>query len=134
MHGILEATDAAGGAGETILVVEDNPAMRRVVGRQIRDLGYRVLECDRAAAALDELQRARVDLLFTDVVMPGGLDGVELARLARERWPGLKIMLTSGFPEARLNADTALQSTLLLLSKPYSKEELAATLRAALDG
>jgi PAS domain S-box-containing protein len=131
---LLEGTSAAGSAGETILIVEDNPAMRRVVGRQLRDLGYRVLECDRAAAALDELQRTRVDLLFTDVVMPGGLDGVELARLARERWPGLKIILTSGFPEARLNADAVLQSTLLLLSKPYSKKELAATLRAALDG
>jgi PAS domain S-box-containing protein len=122
------------GAGEIVLVVEDNPAMRRIATRQLRELGYYVLECDRAAAALDILQRERVDLLFTDIVMPGGLDGVELAHLARERWPSLKIVLTSGFPQARVDGNGELLANLRLLSKPYHKEELAAALRAALDG
>ena len=74
------------------------------------------------------------NLLFTDVVMPGGLDGTELARLARERWPTLKIVLTSGFPEARVGVTAPLQEDVRLVSKPYSKEELAAALRSALDG
>jgi CheY-like chemotaxis protein len=121
------------GTGETVLVVEDNAAMRRVSTRQLRDLGYRVLECDRAAAALEILQREQVDLLFTDIVMPGGLDGVELAHIAEERWPTLKILLTSGFPQARVNGDGQLRN-FQLLSKPYRREELAAALHAALRG
>jgi PAS domain S-box-containing protein len=125
---------ATRGAGETVLVVEDNSAMRRVAVRQLRDLGYRVLECERATAALDILQVDSVDLLLTDIVMPGGLDGVELARIARERWPALKIVLTSGFPQTRVESNGDLPGGLNLLSKPYHKEELAAALRGALDG
>jgi CheY-like chemotaxis protein len=117
-----------------VLVVEDNPGMRRVSTRQIQELGYRVLQCDRAATALEILQREPVDLLLTDIVMPGGLDGVELARLAKERWPALKIVLTSGFPQARVDGNGELLGTLQLLSKPYRKEELAAALRSALGG
>jgi CheY-like chemotaxis protein len=120
-------------AGETILVVEDNPAVRRVVLRQLHQLGYRVIECDRAAAALDVLKREPVHLLFSDIVMPGGLDGVELARLARERWPGLKIILTSGFPQTQVEGNDEFFDNLQLLSKPYDREELAAMLRAVLD-
>ena len=132
----VEASEPAAlarGTGEIVLVVEDNPAMRRVSLRQLRELGYRVLECDRAAAALEVLQREPVDLLFTDVIMPGGLDGIELAQMARERWPALKIVLTSGFPEAKIDGNGDLLGSLRLLSKPYRKEELAAVLRAALD-
>ena len=79
---IVTRRPLARGAGEIVLAVEDNPGMRRVLLRQLRELGYRVLECDRAAAALEILQREPVDLLLTDIVMPGGLDGVELAQLA----------------------------------------------------
>src|SRR5713226_5186 len=134
---VNEATDTipvVRGAGETVLVVEDNPAMRRIVLRQLRELGYRVLECDRAAAGLELLQHERVELLLTDIVMPGGLDGVELARLALERWPALKIVLTSGFPEVGTSGNGEFLGSLQLLSKPYSKDELAAALRTALDG
>jgi PAS domain S-box-containing protein len=131
---VSDTRSVVAGTGETILVVEDNPAMRRVVLRQLRELGYRVLECDRAAAGLELLQREPVDLLLTDIVMPGGLDGVELARLALERWPALKVVLTSGFPEARINGNGEFLGSLQLLSKPYSKEELAAALQAALNG
>jgi PAS domain S-box-containing protein len=129
-----KAGGVARGTGEVVLVVEDNLAMRRVALRQLRDLGYRVLECDRAAAALDILQREAVDLLFTDIVMPGGLDGIELARMAHERWPALKIILTSGFPQARVDGNGELLGSLFLLSKPYHREELASALRAAIDG
>jgi CheY-like chemotaxis protein len=124
----------ARGAGETVLIVEDNPAMRRIVLRQLRELGYRVLESDRPAAALEMLKHEPVDLLFTDIVMPGGLDGIELARLVRERWPALKIVMTSGFPQARVDGDGGFLGGLQLLSKPYTKDELAAVLHSALVG
>ena len=132
---MMEAADEAPiarGAGEVVLVVEDNPGMRRVVLRQLRELGYRALECDRAAAALEILQHEAIDLVLTDIVMPGGIDGVELARFARERRPNLKIVLTSGFPQARVERNSDMNIGLRLLSKPYRREELAAALRAAL--
>jgi len=121
----------ARGQGEVVLVVEDNLSVRRVIVRQIHGLGYRFLEASDAAEALEVLARERIDLLLTDIVMPGGLDGVELVRLARERWPGLKIILTSGFPQDRIDDHSQL-GDLPLLSKPYSREDLADMLRAVL--
>ena len=124
----------AGGTGETVLVVEDNTFLRRVVARQLTEMGYRVVEAENAAAGLDILDRQSIDLLFTDIVMPGGIDGVELARQVCGRWPNVRVILTTGFSESPLNRDIA---TLLpdasLLRKPYRKSELAATLRAAVD-
>jgi CheY-like chemotaxis protein len=128
-----DARPVARGTGQTVLVVEDNAGMRRIVQRQISELGYRVVTCDSAAVALEILQREPVDLLFTDIVMPGGLDGIELVQLAREQWPALNIVLTSGFPQSRLDGNGALFGDLELLSKPYSKEALARALRTAID-
>jgi two-component system CheB/CheR fusion protein len=124
----------AHGKGETVLVVEDNEALRRVVTRQLGELGYRVLAAENAAAGLELLDRQNIDLLLTDVVMPGGINGRELARRARQRWPGIKIVFTSGFSEARLNGDAGpLAACTPLLSKPYRKEDLASAAREALD-
>ncbi len=100
--------------------------------RQLGEFGYRVLECDRAEMALEVLQREPVDLLFSDIVMPGGLDGIALARMAAERWPALKIVLTSGFPQARVDGAGEILGNMQLLSKPYRRTELAAALRTAL--
>jgi YesN/AraC family two-component response regulator len=72
------------------------------------------------------LKEQPVDLLFTDVVMPGGVGGVELARIAREQYPALKVLLTSGFPTAHVNGDGP--GSFRLLSKPYNRRELAAVL------
>jgi CheY-like chemotaxis protein len=127
------ATTLAQGAGETILVVEDNPEVRRVVMRQLNGLGYRALETGTGAEALGVLGHEPVDLLLTDIVMPGGLDGVDLARIAIEKWPALKVVLTSGFPEARIEIDSEMLRSLRLLSKPYSRLELATVLRSSLD-
>ena len=122
------------GNGETVLVVEDNTALRRVVTRQLGELGYRVLEAENAADGLRLMERQSVDLLLTDVVMPGGTDGRELARRARQRWPHIKVVFTSGFSETRLNEHAGpLASCNPLLSKPYRKEELASAAREALD-
>ncbi len=117
---------AGGGVGKTVLVVDDNASVRRVVVRQLQVLGYQVLACDRPVSALEMLKEQPVDLLFTDVVMPGGVGGVELARIAREQYPGLKVLLTSGFPTAHVNGDGP--GSFRLLSKPYNRRELAAVL------
>jgi PAS domain S-box-containing protein len=122
------------GGIETVLAVEDNAGLRRVVARQLKELGYRLLEAEDGPSALRMLESDKVDLLFTDVVMPGGMNGYELARAAQARWPGLKVVLTSGFPETKLNGNGETPSHIRLLSKPYRKADLARTLREVLDG
>jgi PAS domain S-box-containing protein len=126
------ALPAAGG-NESVLVVDDNEAIRRVVRRQLTALGYRVIEADTAAAALRQLAAEEITLLFTDVIMPGNMDGIELARTAMERWPGLRVILTSGFPEARLSGTVEPIAGIRLLSKPYRRDDLARTVRDILD-
>jgi CheY-like chemotaxis protein len=122
------------GRGETILVVEDNTPLRRVATRQLRELGYRVLQAENAAAGLKLMERERVNLLLTDIVMPGGIDGRELARRTRQRWPRTNVVFTSGFSEVRLNDGAPSQAPgTPVLSKPYRKEELANAVREALD-
>jgi PAS domain S-box-containing protein len=122
------------GRGETVLVVEDNAALRRVVMRQLGELGYRVLDAENAAEGLRLMEKESIDLLLTDVVMPGGTDGRELARRVRQRWPSLKVVFTSGFSAARLNGNASPPlSCTPLLNKPYRKEELASAAREALD-
>jgi two-component system, cell cycle sensor histidine kinase and response regulator CckA len=92
-----------------------------------------VLEAADGAGALALIDVEPVDLLFTDVVMPGGIDGVQLARLAVERRPDMKVLLTSGFPQTKL-AERFEPSSFRLLTKPYRKVELAKELREVLDG
>ena len=76
------------GSGETVLAVEDNASLRRVVFRQLTELWYRVREAEDAQTALRVLESEAIDLLFTDVVMPGGTSGYEIARTVLSRWPG----------------------------------------------
>ncbi len=121
------------GRGETVLAVEDNLALRRLVVRQLGGFGYRVLEAGTGAEALEILNTGKIDLLFTDVVMPGGSDGFELAETAARRWPDIKVILTSGFPLTRFNEDFGGRA-MRLLSKPYRKDALARLIREALDG
>jgi CheY-like chemotaxis protein len=128
-----QAAPAEGGS-ETILVVEDNDGIRRAVRRQLVQLGYQVIEAETATAALEVLGREKVVLLFSDIVMPGAMDGIELVRTAMARWPELKVLLTSGFPESRISRNGETLAGLRLLSKPYRRDELARALREALDG
>ncbi|HUQ37734.1 MAG TPA: PAS domain-containing protein [Aestuariivirga sp.] len=118
---------------ETVLAVEDNEGLRRVVVRQLNDLGYRVLEAPDGAAALKALESKPVDLLFTDIMMPGGMSGYDLAKNALARWPSLKVLLTSGFPETKLNRNGNAAIKMHLLTKPYRKDDLSLALRKALD-
>ena len=119
-------------AGETVLVVEDNDILRRVVVRQLTDLGYRAIAARDAAEALDRLAQGDIALLFTDIVMPGELDGFGLARQVQELWPSVRIVLTSGFPDARLPSDAMEMQTLRMLIKPYRREDLAEVLHEVL--
>ncbi|MBV8060575.1 MAG: response regulator [Alphaproteobacteria bacterium] len=125
----LSKLQRASGNNETILVVDDNNHFRFVVTSQLQELGYNVREASNAAEALDQLSAGPLpDLLMTDIVMPGKLTGLGLARLAQDNWPSLKIILTSGFPETALNARGEVTMGLPLLSKPYMIEELASLL------
>jgi len=118
---------------ETILVVEDDARVRRVAVARLEDTGYRVLEAENAAQALEMLAAdPQIALLFTDIVMPGGMSGDELARAARRLLPSLKIILTSGFAEPSV-AVRELAAEASWLKKPYSAMELAVRIRELLD-
>ncbi len=119
------------GHGETILAVEDNAALRRTLVRQLDSLGYRVLEAANGTEALAILQSTGVDLVFSDVVMPGEIDGVGLARIIEQRWPAIPVVLASGFPETKLR-ELYPAIDFRLLSKPYRKEHVARALSEAL--
>jgi PAS domain S-box-containing protein len=130
-----KATSAAPEIGETILLVEDNTDVRTVTARRLRNLGYSVIEAANAAQAIETLGSGkRIDLVFSDVVMPGGMSGFELAQWLRSNLPGMRILLTSGFAEDVARAGEAPVSDLDILRKPYSGAELARALRKAIDG
>jgi PAS domain S-box-containing protein len=124
------------GSGEIVLIVEDNGALRRAAVRQFRDLGYRAIEADGPGEALTLLAGEPVDLLFTDVVMPGSMDGVALADEALRRLPSIKVLLTSGFPGATTAGRLAARGVLpvRMLDKPYRQAELARAVQRALHG
>jgi PAS domain S-box-containing protein len=119
---------------ETILIVEDDPDVRAVAARHVRDMGYRLLEAANAADALAVIEGPEaIDLLFTDMVLPGGMSGLELSEQARRRRPGLKVLLTSGYARDTIGQDGRLDEGLDLLSKPYRRLDLAHRLRQVLE-
>jgi PAS domain S-box-containing protein len=116
-----------------ILVVDDDDGVRDVALLQLKSLGYTVLTASNGPDALELLRRTPdIDLLFTDVVMPGGLNGREVAEQARKIIPRLKVLFTSGYFEGALVRDGALESSVRLLVKPYRKNELAETMAEVL--
>lgn len=122
------------GGTETILVVEDDNLVRQHVVAQLKSLGYRVFEAPEAKTALEVLhQIADVKLLFTDVVMPGGMGGRELSEAALTLRPNLKVLFTSGYTENSIVHNGRLDPGVELLSKPYRREQLALKLRKILD-
>jgi len=123
----------ATGGTETVLVVEDDEDVRGTVIDMLIDLGYRVLKAKDAQSALAIVESGiPIDLLFTDVVMPGPLRSPELARKARERLPNLAVLFTSGYTEDAIVHGGRLDEGVDLLSKPYTREALARKLRHVL--
>jgi len=121
------------GGRETILVVEDDTLVRRYVMTQIQSLGYATLEASNASDALRIIDDVpAIDLLFTDVIMPGSMNGRQLVDEAVKRRPGLKTLYTSGYTENAIVHHGRLDSGVLLLAKPYRKAELARMIRLAL--
>jgi len=119
---------------EVILVVEDNKGLRDVALHQLQSLGYRTLPAADADQALELIRGGtQIDLMFTDVVMPGGMDGRDLATAARRLRPNLKVLFTSGFTAAAASAAMRDEFGRNLLSKPYRKDELGRRVRAAID-
>jgi CheY-like chemotaxis protein len=119
---------------EKVLVVEDDDAVRRVVVKQLTELGYHVLEAGDGRKALTMITNGTgIDLLFTDVVMPGGLSGRQLATAAKAHLPTLKVLYTSGYTENSIVHHGKLDPGVYLLSKPYQKPDLAQKLREVLD-
>jgi CheY-like chemotaxis protein len=118
---------------ETILIVEDDALVREYVVTQISRLGYDTLAASNAAEALAIIDGPeRIDLLFTDVIMPGGMNGRQLAIEAEMRRPGLKVLFTSGYTENAIMHHGRLDAGVLLLPKPYISSDLARMIRTAL--
>ena len=119
---------------ETLLVVEDNPEVRSTAVEILSSLGYRVLEAGNGYQALERfMQHTDIALVFSDVMLPGGLPGTSLVNKLRERRPGLKVLMTSAFSDSSILHRDMLDGTLQLLSKPYRLEDLARQVRAILD-
>jgi PAS domain S-box-containing protein len=119
---------------ETILVVEDDALVRDYVVAQLKSLGYRTITAANGPDALALVDReVAFDVLFTDVVMPGGMNGRELAEAVARRRPGVPVLYTSGYPEAAIIHDGRLDPGVALLNKPYRQADLARFMRQVLD-
>ena len=129
------AADVGGharGGNETILVVEDNSNVRRMVVRQLTELGYAVVEAEDGRSALETVQSgAHFDLLLTDVIMPGNITGYELAQKIRALRPRVRVLFTSGYTELAARNGQEIDGP--LLSKPYRKQDLDQSIRRLLD-
>ena len=136
-HEPIKSTDDQGDAPhgtETILVVEDDDFVRGYAVASLESLGYRVITAPDGRSALARLKAGdRPDILFTDIVMPGGMSGLDLMDQARQLRPGLRVLLTSGYPLETLASRGKLALTAAILNKPYRKSELARRLRQVME-
>ena len=120
--------------GHLILLVEDDAMVRQFAFSQLQSLGYRVLQAETGRQALERLNaHPEIDLLFTDVVIPGGMSGRQLAEAAMALRPGLPVLYTSGYTENAIVHHGRLDPGVLLLGKPYRRAELAKKIQMALD-
>jgi PAS domain S-box-containing protein len=128
------AVEIKRGSGERILVVDDNEMVLAAVERQFQSLGYRVVTATTAQAALELLEGGpSIDLLFTDVILAGGMNGPELADAATARFPALKVLFTSGYTERAALHTHRVKPGAELLTKPYKMPDLARRVRQVLD-
>jgi PAS domain S-box-containing protein len=131
----ITLSSALEGGNETILVVEDDELVRNYVLAQLHSLGYRTLSAANAAEALEIIAAGHeFDLLFTDVIMPGAMNGRQLATEIQKSRPDLKVLFTSGYTENAIIHHGRLDSGVTLLAKPYRKSEMARMIRKTLAG
>jgi CheY-like chemotaxis protein len=125
---------SAGSVGETILVVEDEEDVRKFTVDVLSELGYRVTSAADGQLALKELEKlGGVQLLFTDVGLPNGMDGRELTEEARRRWPDIKVLFTTGYARNAIVHHGRLDPGVELIVKPFTQSSLAAKIRKVLD-
>jgi len=128
------APGAQGGRGETVLLVEDEPSVRELAREMVEELGYRVLAAADGPEALTLAEKhPQIDLLFTDVMLPHGMNGRELADELARRRPGLPVVFASGYSEDIVQHRGAIVAGLRLVTKPYRFEQVADALRSALE-
>jgi PAS domain S-box-containing protein len=130
-----EAPLDADRTGEVILVVEDDPDVRKLVLGMVESLGYHTISAVDGPSALEALERVgKVDLLFTDVVLPRGMNGAALAKAAQQRQAGLRVLYMSGYTRNAILHNGALDEGVQLITKPFRKADLSAKLREVLSG
>jgi len=126
-----EEQDAQRNGSEVVLIVEDEPDLMDVAAALYISMGYEVLTASGAHEAMDLLASRKVDILFTDIIMPDGMNGVELATFTREHYPQVKIILASGYPLPALRLDKGNLNDFAFVNKPYRLSDLARALRTA---
>jgi CheY-like chemotaxis protein len=125
------ARSVKGGAGETVLVVDDEPSVRMLVTEVLDDLGYSAIEAADGASGLKVLRsNVRIDLLITDVGLPGGINGRQMLDAARETRPGLKVLFITGYAENATIGKGRLEPGMHVLTKPFAMDKLAARVKA----
>ena len=130
---VRDEPSVAGSEGETVLVVDDEPTVRMLVGDTLSELGYRSIEAGDPASALKVLESdARIDLLITDVGLPGGMNGRQLADAARKRRDDLKVLFITGYAENAAIAGGRLEPGMHVISKPFAMDKLAARIRSVI--
>ncbi len=120
---------------DTILVVDDEKEVRWVAVKMLDSLGYEVLEADNGPSVLKVLEKKSkgIDLVFSDVIMPSGMSGYDLANELRRHYQDIKVLMTSGYPEKVIGKDGIDGTGITLLRKPYKKTQLAEAVRTALE-
>lgn len=133
-HAINTLTDSPRAGREVVLIVEDNDLVREFAAMHLRSLGYQTIDAENGVEALNIIRnRPDIDLLFTDIIMPGGKNGRELAQLAKQYQPGLKVLYTSGYSQEILSNDLGFRMKNELLKKPYTALELAKRVRGIMN-
>jgi CheY-like chemotaxis protein len=133
---VEEETHAMPGAeaGETVLVVDDEPSVRMLIGDTLAELGYTGIEAADAAAGLKILQSdTKIDLLITDVGLPGGMNGKQMADAARVKRPNLKVLFITGYAENAAISNGHLEAGMQVMSKPFAMETLATRIRSIIE-
>jgi CheY-like chemotaxis protein len=131
----IQPADLPVHGGGTVLVVDDETELLEIAHAYLTEMGYSALRADNAASALNTLALYKeIDLMITDIIMPAGMNGVELAKKARELNPKLKVIYSSGYPSDALVERSGTRVDGPLLRKPYQRAEFAASIQRALQG